>query len=171
MGCYFSPSYRSAIIDWADVIKARRNINHPAKIRANEILVELGGMVEGENETREKELWEELAKCNKSIEKSEKDEKNFYHTLYLHKVSFPKSTYKQCMDWFYGFMEREKQEKGDINFGFWGWGAQVFIPAELLNQIQIISVTELSEGEFIDEYKNTMRRKPHYPDSLYPKKQ
>lgn len=167
MGCYFSPSYRSSIIDWCDVIKGRKLDNHPAQLRIDEIRRELDTVTD---EAKEDALHDELQERYKSLRTEEELGHGVYKTLYLHKVSLPKATYKQCMEWFYGFEKREKEQTGEINYGFWGWGAQVFIPAEFVNQIQILSVTELPQGEFIDEYKNIMRRKPRYPDELYPKK-
>lgn len=166
MGCYFSPSYRSAITDWADVIKGRKQDNHPAQVRIDEIKRELDKTTD---ETAKDALYDELQVRYKSLLGEEEAGNNFYKTLYVHKVSLPKATYKQCLEWFYSFQKREKEETGTFNIGFWAWGAQVFIPSEFLNQVQILSVTELSQGDFVDEYKNITRRKPHYPDSLYPK--
>lgn len=77
-----------------------------------------------------------------------------YKTIYLYTVKIPKTTYKKAKEY---YNEKIKESGNGDNYGFWGWGAQIFLTKDMVDDIQIVNVKKLSEGEFLKLYHRTLR--------------
>lgn len=169
-GVYFSPSYRSLIIDWAYYVKNKKEDKHPLNKLHTEVVREIRLLTEkvsaniatDEEKQKLEHLDEKLDRINSSMSRDtfEKDKKH-YQTLYIYTVSCPPDVYKEVQDIYYGTM-KEESEKGELSYGFWGWGAQVFIPDYLLDQIKIIDVRKIDSGELSQELSDSYKKPRHY---------
>lgn len=77
-----------------------------------------------------------------------------YKTIYLYTVKIPKTTYKKAKEY---YNEKIKESGNGDNYGFWGWGAQIFLTKDMVDDIQIVNVKKLSEGEVQKLYHRTLR--------------
>lgn len=73
-----------------------------------------------------------------------------YKTIYLYTIKLPKATYKKAKEY---YNEKIKESGNGDNYGFWGWGAQIFLTKDMVDDIQIVNVKKLSEGEVKKLYK------------------
>lgn len=91
---------------------------------------------------------------------------DIYKTIYLYTVKIPKTTYKKAKEYF-----NEKIKESGDNFGFWSWGAQIFLTKDMVDDIQIVNVKKLSEGEvkklYSQQYNNSSNRSPNVDKISY----
>ncbi len=168
-GIYLCPTYKSLIEDWAPFVKGKkaesnahyerlitRLENHIFRIRRD--VKNLSDFKKEEAEKKMQEIEDEITelytKKNKASPKDKKDIGDRYKTLYIHEVSCPKNVYNACLEWFFSFAKNS----GSENFGFWGWGEQVFIPENMLNHLTIVGVKQLNDTEYVKEMANSRRR-------------
>lgn len=167
-GLYFSPSYTSLIEDWMPFVISKKGDNkyHEKQIdrlqdhirrlekRKKDSSKKTIEEIDLEIQKLEDKITEMYHKKNQKKDNSDKEETNSsYKTLFVHEVYCPKKVYNASKQWFFSFA------KGDIeNFGFWGWGQQVFIPEQFLSMLNINNVKKLNRGELSDEMFNVSRR-------------
>jgi len=98
-------------------------------------------------------------------EREHRDKYPSYKYIFLHKVTIPREVYAKVME----FWKEIAKGFGSHNMNFWGWGEQVFVPAELLDQIQIISVKKLDARQLNQAYSDLQprHRLENYSDPLY----
>lgn len=161
-GLYVSESYRSIIEDWSGYVLGKKNKNHPLLVRRKEIINKMNS-VEDKIEKLKKnnlEVPEELTKeLDVLFDKRDIIDRQYnnsvdtpsYKTLYIHTIKIPLDILNQAEREFTNIMH-EELNKGIADFGFWGWGIQTFIPAELLKFCKIINVEKLNIGEYQDKY-------------------
>jgi hypothetical protein len=77
-----------------------------------------------------------------------------YKTIYLYTVKIPKTTYKKAKEY---YNKKIKESGNGDNYGFWGWGDQIFLTKDMVDDIQIVNVKKLSEGEVKKLYHRTLR--------------
>lgn len=157
-GLYMSPSYNSLIRDWASYVMGRKhNTDLDAKIR------ELGKKIdelEGEYKKAKKPSDQlKLDELNKELDRAydSTSSKGYqaatkgYEKVYIHKMLCPKETYDKCVSLF-----NEVRDSGYRSgaWNFWDWGSQIFVPAEYLKDLQIISSKPISRDDFREEYKS-----------------
>lgn len=163
-GLFMSPSYRSIIQDWAMYVKDKKHYTHLDEIHdkiINEIhkIEYVSGSYKQAKDPSEQlrldNLWNELDGINKSMGSDKyRDATEGYKTLYIHKIICPMETYRECININHEVFESGYQKE---NLGFWCWGSQVFIPAEYLSKLEIVSIEALNTGELIDKYQNFIR--------------
>jgi len=179
-GLYFSPSYKSAIQDWAYYVKSGKPKTHPLYINREELMKKRDQLWDQMKETKdpqEKELLQQqddalsdkLDEVHKKWfgenEREHRDKYPSYKYVFLHKVSIPKQVYNEAIN----FWEEVSKNFGMNNVFFWGWGEQLFIPANLLNQIKIISVKKLTSKD-ISQADSDLRQRHQietYSDPMY----
>lgn len=170
-GVYFSPSYRSLIRDWAYYVKGKKDDKHTLHQLSREISQEQDRLrikiknntITEEEKLRVNELEDQLDKIRESMGKETfREQEKGYKSLYLYTVVFPPEAYREAHDIFYSVMEaEEKNNSGEINYGFWYWGEQIFIPDYLLNQIKITNVKKL-DSALLSQERVQVERKPFY---------
>jgi len=166
-GLYFSPSYKSAIQDWANVVRSHKQRTHPLYQRRERILKELDEfddkIIRTTNQQEKDFLRQQRDQLSNQFdqvnekwwrENESEHEKVYpsYKYIFLHKVSVPKYVYDEAMN----FWEEISKDFGMHNIGFWAWGEQIFIPSEFLNKLKVINVKKMSSQEIYREYSNLM---------------
>ena len=156
-GLYLSPSYKSAIRDWAPYVKGKKHKSHQLDIQFKTLIDEYYDIDRSKEMTPEEEqyLQDLEAKIDKLRESRDSDDhqrtmEQGYKTLYVHKISCPRDIYKKSVEL---FMEAEK-ESNFSNWGFWAWGEQVFIPEQYLSALKVIKVETLTEKEYHNKYND-----------------
>jgi hypothetical protein len=176
-GVYLSPSYKSLVGDWMPYVFGRKSKNDEFQKIWHQMHNRVNFLDDKKYKTPEEEL--EIKKLEDKIDKMREtlDSSSYrnevdkgYSKLYIHTVSCPEWVYDKCMD-----NMRTAADSGYAkdNFGFWGWGDQVFITSEYLKYLEIANVKEMNTGEFLDECANTSygTQKGRYnQESLKPKK-
>ena len=160
-GLFMSPSYKSLIRDWAGYVMGKKH-NTDLDIKRKEILRETD-RIEGidgqykkahnpEEQAKLDELYRELDKIDESMSsEGYRAATKGYGRVYVHKILCPKEIYEDCVRIF-----NEVYDSGYMSgaFGFWAWGAQIFVPAEYLKYLKIISVRSMTRDDFYKEYKS-----------------
>lgn len=175
-GIYVTKSYKSLITDWMGYVQGKKNRQHPLSTerrkvttRMNElddIEKKMGALSEAERKEYD-DLDKKLEKINAStVDNKSHDLANFgYKTLYVHRISCPRSVYEEAKKRFMQSYDAGYR-KGD--FGFWMWGDQTFIPSDLLKHLQVIDVKSMNFTDFQDEYRSLLSNR-HLTPSLKPK--
>lgn len=184
MGIYVSPTYKSVIEDWSTYVMGKKHKNHPMNKQIAELTKQTDALFDLRDKAKHGVLTEEekkkLAeievvweKREKLMDSSMKDEArksmSGYKTLYVHTLSCPMDVYEECLK-LYNETQKAKAKGNLSDYGFWGWGEQIFIPAEFLPRVQIIAVEELNIGGLYDKIFDEHARKPRYPDRMYGEK-
>lgn len=176
IGLYLSTSYKSTIIDWAHYVMNKKHENHPLQKQISALCKKYRELEEQQKVTPAPEIELQMqdidAKIDKLRETTKTENKAYwesitgYKTLYLHTVLCPLEIYDESQK-----MMQEVYEADPIkSFGFWNWGAQVFIEAHDLSSLVVKSVDELSIGDLFAKYKNeNLNRYVDYPSRLYAK--
>ena len=174
VGAYASPSYRSLIIDWAYYVLNKKHKDHPLEKTDKRVRDEIMMLEDKEDDKtitteeteRLKNLLDRERRIHETMSRKEYQKSTRgYQTLYIHTIWCPAETYKECEELFYAVADKRADPME--NFGFWNWGAQIFIPDYLLKDVKIISVKEISAGELMDELFDEYKRKPMYPSKMY----
>lgn len=161
-GLFFSPSYRSIINDWSSYVMGKK---HDPKIKeqwnkAWDIIKQITDnntktAKNPEDQPKLDEANRMLDKIRPTIQSEEFEEANKgYQTIYIHKIACPREVYNEAMTRFTSAYKSGYQKD---NFGFWGWGEQIFIDSDLLPSLKIISVEELTNKDFTKKYKELNR--------------
>ena len=146
-GSYVTDSYKSIIQDWSYYVMNKKHKHHPLGLRWEELWEESRALPE--DDPRQEEINIQIEKLRDSMENDAyKKSIEGYKTLYVHKLECPSKIYKEAVD----FFNKKYEENATMdNFGFWGWGPQVFIPAQFLDELKILSVEEMNMGEMINK--------------------
>jgi len=166
-GAFVSPSYKSIINDWMWYVKNKKHEKHKLNPQWQELHCKLI-VLEKKQRDNPSEFTErdqkELESIDERIDKlsDTMDGKEYqksiegYKTIYIHKISCPRDVYKKALDFFdKAYESGYKQDQ----FGFWGWGKQVFIPQEDLPQCKIIGVEELNDSQMHEKYQDLSIRR------------
>ena len=175
-GIYLSPSYKSAIVDWAPYVQGKKQKKHQFRKGWHELLDKIEELQEKPDKTPEDEallvqLEEKQERWDKTWQNDEYNRsQKGYKTLFVIKVACPRDVYKKAQDIYRGEYERQQETgKGQDLFAFWNWGEQIFIPAELLSSLKILSSKKLTDREFSQEYSDVSKPGskvlPYYPPS------
>lgn len=88
---------------------------------------------------------------------AKKNSNDNYKSLYIHKVLVPEWVLKESYKRQNNAFDTENQ-RGEASLGFWGWGQQVFIPEDLLDEVSVIDIKKYDYNELRDlcgeYYKN-----------------
>jgi hypothetical protein len=156
-GAYFSPSYKSIINDWMPYVKSKKHKNHQLEKDWHATWDKIHDLDYKKDKTDKDEI--ELKRLNEKIEKMresfnsgqfQKDLDGGYRRLFIHKIECPKYVFNKSKELFNRIYESGYNQD---NWGFWGWGAQIFIPEEYLSKLRILNVEELNEAGYHDKYK------------------
>ena len=167
-GVYLSPSYRSLIRDWAHYVFSKKGREHPLRQRHKSILRQLDKLRSKPVKTPEDDaqltmLHEQLDRVNNSMAKESFQKTDTgYNNLYIHYVSVPLRTMQIAQE-LYNQVWEAKQPKNDdslANFGFWGWGEQLFFPDYLLNDLRIYKVEKIRFSDFLNLYDQSSKKEP-----------
>lgn len=183
-GLFMSPSYKSTIQDWAFYIIGRKKDKHTLMTRWYEVCDEIAKLESQIEEIEKKntssgllltlklqlqKLKDKRSDIGKSMSKdSFSDSNRGYGTLYIHKIACPKYVYRQAVGLF-DAVHRQGYKKDQ--WGFWGWGKQVFIPDKWLSNLEILGVEDLNIKNVIDKYNRMDAERcehmEHYKDPAY----
>ena len=157
-GLYLSPSYKSAIRDWAPYVKGKKNKSHQLDIQFRALLDEFYDIdsnkeMSPEEEQHFQELEAKIAKLRESRDSDEhqRNQTQGYKTLYVHKISCPRDVYKKSLAAFMAVGE----ESDFADMGFWAWGEQVFILEQYLPSLKVIKIETLSEKEYYEKWNDS----------------
>lgn len=78
-----------------------------------------------------------------------------YKNIFVHRIECPVEIYEECR-------KRMKQAYEDDpvkSFGFWGYGAQIFIDKEFLPQLKIFDVKKMNLSQFLNEYSSLVSKR------------
>lgn len=154
-GLFFSQSYKSLIADWAQYVSGRKQKNNQLVKQIVDLNHEIYDLEdkkhdEGLTEEEENRLFEMMEKQRRLMKTRSspgcrRNESDIYRTLYIYKVSCPIGVYRKSMDLMMGELKRQ-EDAGTVldNFGFWGWGEQVFIPSEFFRHLKIVGTEKVS---------------------------
>jgi len=152
-GLFFGPSYNSIAKDWAEYVISKKNNKHPLGKTHQEVLHEM--RLYRHKELSEEEtikfnnLKDKLDRINETMD-SDAYQRSIgnYSKVYVHKVSCPKRILNDSIA-----LMNEAYNSGykEDDFGFWGWGAQVFIPQDFLNQLEVVGVEEWNNSKVAEE--------------------
>lgn len=160
-GIYVSPSYRSIINDWMAYVKNKKHLNHPLEQKLIEIHHKMQ-MLDDKDEKYQEKLKMLMKERDDIKDDSIKNVQEIqYKTVYIHKIRCPIEVYNEIVNIFRDVAKKSYDIEGDVNFGFWGWGDQLFVPDYLLNQLEIVSVETIGKNEYNEKCKQH-QRKPHY---------
>jgi len=99
-----------------------------------------------------------------------KEVRKGFGTLYLHKISCPQKIFEKSMGLMHEEFDRQ-QRMGIDNFGFWIWGAQVFVPAMYLKNLTIVSVKKMGISDFCQKYQEGMNKRYRYMGTMKPREE
>jgi hypothetical protein len=159
IGIFLSPSYKSIITDWAAYVKGKKHKQHPLEFNRNKLQKQIQMLEQQpktvDTETKILELEDKIAKINQTTRDNDKYDKSVegYKTLYIHAITCPKSIYEEAKH----RMNKAFEEDSVKSFGFWNWGEQIFIDAEFLPQLQIITVEKIDLSSLYDSYRDFSR--------------
>lgn len=158
-----SPSYKSTIQDWAFCITGKKAQKHTLWLNWNEACKAIDKIedrikkIEKQDPNSDlliklksdiKELEDQKSKINKSMNRDSFSDSNLaYQTLYIHKIGCPKTVYHQAIKFFH---DMGKAEYKPEDFGFWAWGAQIFIIDKWLPHLEILDIEELNKEDILD---------------------
>lgn len=167
-GIYFSPTYKSLIEDWTPYVLSHKYKKHPL-YKNKEKLIQISDQLELELEkaslAKDKEkilnIKDQLSKINSQIRElaqkimdRDSDALKPYKYLFLHKVFIPKEAYNASME----FWKNLSKDFTFNNMGFWAWGEQFFVPADFLDDIQIISIKKLDSDQLAQAHSDLKPR-------------
>jgi hypothetical protein len=159
-GAFFSPTYRSMAMDWAPWVLDKKNSSHPLKIQWKEIWKRIEILEDLSTRTPQEDvelqsLENKIEKLRDSFENVDKQQKG-YSKVFVHKVACPNEIFEKYQKRF----EQKQNEKMNINnWGFWGWGDQVFIDREDLPKLKIVKVEKWEKPKLFDEEKKAWQNR------------
>lgn len=159
-GVFLSPSYKSLILDWASYVKNKKQRFHSQGYTAIDRIHDKMDELKKQEQTYEvqqelialRQKYDELS--TKSAEKEDRQPKG-YSTLYIHSIECPMNVYNECK----ARMDIAYENDPVKSYGFWGWGAQIFIDAEFLPQLKIFNVKPINLTQFMDEYDSMVKNR------------
>jgi len=175
VGLFMSPSYKSAISDWAGYVMGRKNSKHQLAIQREKLFEESDKLEENlknnpNQEALVKRIEEIKTKLERLNETTKMENKAYwnsikgYKNIFLHTIQCPREIYEDSEK-----MMKDVYKSDPVkNFGFWSWEAQIFIEGKYLSQLSISNVKKLNVSQFSDEYRNvSFNRFLDNPNRLY----
>jgi len=176
-GLFFSPSYRSLVWDWAPFVLGKKDKTHPLEQRWDELWDEYNHLSREtpEGKARLAEIDSQIDKVRDRIggESHYRRPSRRYKTVFVHRIAAPDwvvDEARECMRRVYNATPNNK-----INFGFWFWGAQIFVEAHNLRQLRITSVKAFSRkgidkeiGLKAENYRDETKGFPEWESFLEP---
>lgn len=157
-GLYFSESFRSLIDDWAPYVASKKYHKHSLDINWRKTWDQIDEIISKPEQDRTPEEHEQLESLKNKIDQmreslnrsSHTDDKNkLYRTVFIHKVLSPEWLVRQSYRDMYQELD-EEAKSGNINYGFWFWGSQVFITADNLKHLKLVSSKKYDYNEIWD---------------------
>jgi len=170
-GLYVSPSYGSLIHDWCSVVLNRKGGKHPFKALYDTAYNrywalhdrEAAGELLTPDELLEKARWSEIR--DRAAVREFPEER--YSKIYIHELHCPLAVYEEAQEHYHTTLDAKFREE---HFGFWFWGLQVFLKNSRLPEVAIHKTTQMSYGDYLDEYAN-YQRSAYYRDFHFMKQE
>lgn len=167
-GLYFSPSYNSLIQDWMPYVLGKKRKTHDIDRMWRETWDKIDDLEKlpdsPEKEVESEKLHQKIDKLRETMNRdSHYENSTIYKTAFITKVICPEWVMKASYDFMHN-VYNDQEERGVASIGFWGWGAQIFIPADYLKYLTIVGSKRYEPNDLLDVGK----RKPRgYNDPVY----